>query len=47
MQTLIVVQLHGISSLKRPINKIENIQKRALRLFLNDYSSDYEILSKN
>ena len=33
-------------SSKNSINKIENIQKRALRFLRNDYSSDYEILSK-
>ena len=30
----------------KSINKIENIQKKALRFLLNDYSSDYEILLK-
>ena len=28
------------------MNKIENIQKRALRFLLNDYSSNYETLLK-
>ena len=31
---------------RKSINKIENIQKRALRFLLNDYSSDYETLLK-
>ena len=44
MQTLVIVHLHGISALKKSRNKIKNIQKRALRLLLNDYSSDYETL---
>ena len=30
----------------KSINKIENIQKRALRFLLNNYSSDYETLLK-
>ena len=33
-------------SSRKSINKIENIQKRALRFLLNDYSSDYETLMK-
>ena len=33
-------------SSRKSINKIENIQKRALRFLLNDYSSDYETLLK-
>ena len=33
-------------SSRKSINRIENIQKRALRFLLNDYSSDYETLSK-
>ena len=33
-------------SSRKSINKIENIQKRALMLLLNDYSSDYETLLK-
>ena len=33
-------------SSKKSINKVENIQKRALRFLLNDYSSDYETLLK-
>ena len=33
-------------SSRESINKIENIQKRALRFLLNDYSSDYETLLK-
>ena len=33
-------------SSKNSINKTENIQKRALRFLLNDYSSDYETLLK-
>ena len=31
---------------KNSLNKIENIQKRALRFLLNDYESDYKILLK-
>ena len=31
---------------RKSINKIENMQKRALRFLLNDYSSDYETLLK-
>ena len=33
-------------SSRKSINKIENIQKRALRFLLNDYSSDYKTLLK-
>ena len=33
-------------SSRKSINKIENIQKRALRFLLNDYSSDYETILK-
>ena len=33
-------------SSRKAKNKIENIQKRALRFLLNDYSSDYETLLK-
>ena len=33
-------------SSRKSVNKIENIQKRALRFLLNDYSSDYETLLK-
>ena len=33
-------------SSRKAINKIDNIQKRALRFLLNDYSSDYETLLK-
>ena len=33
-------------SSRKSINKIENIQKWALRFLLNDYSSDYETLLK-
>ena len=33
-------------SSKKSINKIENIQKRALRFLLHDYSSNYETLLK-
>ena len=33
-------------SSRESINKIENIQKRALRFLLNHYSSDYETLLK-
>ena len=29
---------------RKSVNKIENIQKRALRFLLNDYSWDYETL---
>ena len=31
---------------KNSLNKIGNIQKRALRFLLNDYESDYKILQK-
>ena len=31
---------------KNSLNKIENIQKRALRFLLNDYESDYKTLLK-
>ena len=31
---------------KNSLNKIENIQKRALRFLFNDYESDYKILLK-
>ena len=33
-------------SSRKSINKIENVQKRALRFLLNEYSSDYETLLK-
>ena len=33
-------------SSKKSINKIENIQRRAIKFLLNDYSSDYETLLK-
>ena len=33
-------------STKKSLNKIENIQKSALRFLLNDYSSNYETLLK-
>ena len=33
-------------SSRKSINEIENIQKRALRFLLNDYSSDYKTLLK-
>ena len=53
MQILIIVHLYDTSALEihksiihKSINKIENMQKRALRFLLIDYSSDYETLLK-
>ena len=33
-----------MSSSKRSLNKIKNLQKRALRFVLDDYTSSYELL---
>ena len=46
MQILTIVHFVWHFSSRKSINKIENIQKRALRFLLNDYSSDYETLLK-
>ena len=53
MQILIIVHLYDTSALEihkfiihKSINKIQNMQKRALRFLLIDYSSDYETLLK-
>ena len=53
MQILIIVHLYDTSALEihksiihKSINKIENMQKRALRFLLIDYSSDHETLLK-
>ena len=36
--------LAWMSSSKRSLNKIKNLQKRALRFVLDDYTSSYELL---
>ena len=46
MQSLIIVHLVWHFSSRKPINKIENKPKRKSSFLLNDYSSDYETLSK-
>ena len=53
MQILIIVHLCDTSALEihksiihKSINKIENMQKRALRFLLIDFSSNYETLLK-